>query len=314
MEKGEWLMTDKAEHTLPDYRDLPPDVAERMAQIKKRDYVLKIDHVTKEFVQKRSRIKALDDIEFGVHRRELVCVVGPSGCGKSTLIRILAGLEDPTSGHILMDGKSVHGPGADRGMVFQKYTLFPWLDVCQNVMFGIEMAGVSRLEAQRQALQWLQMIGLEQFAKAYPHQLSGGMQQRVAIARALAASPRVLLMDESFSALDAQTRTKMQNYLMEIWRKIDITIVFITHDLDEAIYLADRILVLKPNPGRVEEVIEVPLSRPRRAEQMTSDEFLATKAHLEELIRSFGVPDENAEDEDVKIDLPLLTLVTDKVE
>ncbi|MGG6430681.1 ABC transporter ATP-binding protein [Acetobacter ghanensis] len=313
MEKGEWLMSDHTGQALPDYRILPADVAARMAQIKQRDYVLEVDHVSKVFTQKRNRTVALDDIEFGVHRRELVCVVGPSGCGKSTLIRILAGLEDASSGRILMDGKPVSGPGSDRGMVFQKYTLFPWLDVCRNVMFGIEMGGVDRLEAQRQAMQWLQMIGLEQFATAYPHQLSGGMQQRVAIARALAASPRVLLMDESFSALDAQTRTKMQNYLMEIWRKIDITIVFITHDLDEAIYLADRILVLKPHPGRIEEVIEVPLSRPRRAEQMTSGEFLATKAHLEGLIRSFGTQD-HVDDEDVEIDLPLLTLVTDKVE
>lgn len=306
-------MSDHTGQALPDYRILPADVAARMAQIKQRDYVLEVDHVSKVFTQKRNRTVALDDIEFGVHRRELVCVVGPSGCGKSTLIRILAGLEDASSGRILMDGKPVSGPGSDRGMVFQKYTLFPWLDVCRNVMFGIEMGGVDRLEAQRQAMQWLQMIGLEQFATAYPHQLSGGMQQRVAIARALAASPRVLLMDESFSALDAQTRTKMQNYLMEIWRKIDITIVFITHDLDEAIYLADRILVLKPHPGRIEEVIEVPLSRPRRAEQMTSGEFLATKAHLEGLIRSFGTQD-HVDDEDVEIDLPLLTLVTDKVE
>lgn len=306
-------MSDHAGPMLPDYRILPPDVAARMEQIKERDYVLKIDRVTKVFTQKRNKTVALDAIEFGVHRRELVCVVGPSGCGKSTLVRILAGLEDATDGRILMDGKPVRGPGSDRGMVFQKYTLFPWLDVCRNVMFGIEMGGIDRLEAQRQAMQWLQMIGLEQFATAYPHQLSGGMQQRVAIARALAASPRVLLMDESFSALDAQTRTKMQNYLMEIWRKVNITIVFITHDLDEAIYLADRILVLKPNPGRVEEVIEVPLSRPRRAEQMTSGEFLATKAHLEGLIRSFGAPDDR-DDEDVDIDLPLLTLVTDKAE
>lgn len=182
-------MVDHVEHTLPDYRILPPDVAARMEQIKKRDYVLEIDGVTKVFTQKRNRTVALDSIEFGVHRRELVCVVGPSGCGKSTLIRILAGLEDATEGRILMDGKPVRGPGSDRGMVFQKYTLFPWLDVCRNVMFGIEMGGVDRLEAQRQAMQWLQMIGLEQFATAYPHQLSGGMQQRVAIARALAASP-----------------------------------------------------------------------------------------------------------------------------
>ncbi|GBQ23912.1 nitrate/sulfonate/bicarbonate transporter ATP-binding protein [Acetobacter estunensis NRIC 0472] len=302
------------EHCLPDYRVLPPDVAERMAQIRQRECVMEIDHVGKVFAQKRNKTVALEDIEFGVHRREFVCVVGPSGCGKSTLIRILAGLEDATTGRILVDGKPVNGPGPDRGMVFQKYTLFPWLDVCRNVMFGIEMGGTDRVEARRQAMQWLQLVGLEQFATSFPHQLSGGMQQRVAIARALAARPRVLLMDESFSALDAQTRLKMQNYLMEIWRKIDITIVFITHDLDEAIYLADRILVLKPRPGRVEEVIEVPLSRPRRAAQMASDEFLATKAHLEALIRSFGDTTEETNEGGEDFDIPLLTLVTDKAE
>lgn len=302
------------QNSLPDHRILPPDVAERMAYIKQRECVLKIDHVGKVFTQKRNQTVALEDINFDIHRREFVCVVGPSGCGKSTLIRILAGLEDTTSGRILVDGQPVNGPGPDRGMVFQKYTLFPWMDVCRNVMFGIEMGGTSKTEARREAMQWLQIVGLEQFASSFPHQLSGGMQQRVAIVRALAARPRVLLMDESFSALDAQTRLKMQNYLMEIWRKIDITIVFITHDLDEAIYLADRILVLKPRPGRVEEVIEVPLSRPRRATQMTSDEFLATKAHLEALIRSFGDNTEETDEGEEDFNIPLLTLVTDKAE
>ncbi|ASC06959.1 ABC transporter [Acetobacter pasteurianus] len=302
------------QNSLPDYCILPPDVAERMAHIKQRECVLKIDHVGKVFTQKRHQTVALEDINFDIHRREFVCVVGPSGCGKSTLIRILAGLEDTTSGRILVDGQPVNGPGPDRGMVFQKYTLFPWMDVCRNVMFGIEMGGTSKTEARREAMQWLQIVGLEQFASSFPHQLSGGMQQRVAIVRALAARPRVLLMDESFSALDAQTRLKMQNYLMEIWRKIDITIVFITHDLDEAIYLADRILVLKPRPGRVEEVIEVPLSRPRRATQMTSDEFLATKAHLEALIRSFGDNTEETDEGEEDFNIPLLTLVTDKAE
>ena len=299
---------------LPDFRILPDDVAQRMATIKERPQVLKIDHLGKVFGTGKSRTVALENIEFGIHKREFICVVGPSGCGKSTLIRILAGLEDASTGRILVDDRPVNGPGPDRGMVFQKYTLFPWLTVCQNVMFGIEMSGTEKGVAQSQAMQWLQMVGLEQFANAWPHQPSGGMQQRVAIARALAAQPRVLLMDESFSALDAQTRLKMQNYLMEIWRKVDITIVFITHDLDEAIYLADRILVLKPRPGRVEEVIEVPLSRPRRASQMTTGEFLATKAHLEALIRSYGQnPDDDA-DETVELDIPLLTLVSDKAE
>ena len=294
-----------------DYRVLPADVAERMERIKARDVVLRVENLGKIFAQRGRETVALEDINMNVHRREFVCVVGPSGCGKSTLVRILAGLEQASSGRILVDDKPVEGPGPDRGMVFQKYTLFPWRTVCQNVMFGLEMAGISKDESRRQAMQWLQAIGLERFAESLPHQLSGGMQQRVAIARALAAQPRVLLMDEPFGALDAQTRVRMQTHLMEIWRKIAITIVFITHDLDEAIYLADRILVLKAHPGRVEEVIEVPLSRPRRAEQMTSAEFQATKAHLESLIHA---PAEETPDEFEGTEVPLLTLVTDVVE
>ena len=175
-------------------------------------------------------------------------------------------------------------PGSDRGMVFQGYTLFPWLTVKKNVMFGLEVNGHGKHVAEQQALQWLQLIGLERFADAYPHQLSGGMKQRVAIVRALANQPRILLMDEPFGALDAQTRCKMQAHLLEIWRKIDITIVFITHDLDEAIFLADRILVLSAHPGEVRELIEVPVPRPRSMAQLLSPPFLATKARLEELI------------------------------
>ena len=166
-------------------------------------------------------------------------------------------------------GKPVAGPGADRGMVFQGYTLFPWLTVLRNVMFGLRMNDHERREAEREARQWLDLIGLASFADAYPHQLSGGMKQRVAIARALANKPRILLMDEPFSALDAQARAKMQAYLLEIWKKIDITIVFITHDLDEAVLLADRILVLKAHPGEIADFIEVPVPRPRHAAQAT---------------------------------------------
>ncbi|WP_372799112.1 ABC transporter ATP-binding protein, partial [Pontiella sp.] len=173
---------------------------------------------------------------------------------------------------------------ADRGMVFQKYTLFPWLTVKKNVMFGLEVGGASKFDAERDALQWLDIVGLEPYADLYPAQLSGGMQQRVAIARALANKPKVLLMDEPFGALDAQTRAKMQAYLLQIWKKIDITIIFITHDLDEAVYLSDRVLVLEANPGRVQEMVEVPVERPRSPKQFLSPEFLTTKIHLEELI------------------------------
>jgi NitT/TauT family transport system ATP-binding protein len=239
-------------------------------------------------------------------------VIGPSGCGKSTLVRILAGLEEPTSGEVLLEGKPVTEPGTDRGMVFQGYTLFPWLTVKKNVMFGPQVNGHGREEAEREARQWLQLIGLEKFSDCYPNQLSGGMKQRVAIVRALANQPRILLMDEPFGALDAQTRCRMQAHLLEIWRKIDITIVFITHDLDEAIFLADRILVLSAHPGEVQELIEVPVPRPRSAAQMILPEFLATKARFEELIHRSKPHDED--ETDIYPIVPRLTDVADNVE
>jgi NitT/TauT family transport system ATP-binding protein len=277
----------------PSYLDQAPAVRERFERMKTRDVLLEVRHLDKLFRTKQQETLALSDINFSTYRREFLSIVGPSGCGKSTLIRILAGLEEQTSGDVLLDGKPVCGPGSDRGMVFQSYTLFPWLTVKKNVMFGLEINKYGRDESERQALQWLQLVGLEKFADAYPHQLSGGMKQRVAIVRALATQPRILLMDEPFGALDAQTRFRMQAHLLEIWRKIDITIVFITHDLDEAIFLSDRILVLSAHPGRVQELIEVPVPRPRNTTQCFSPEFIATKARLEELIYSAEPEDEN---------------------
>jgi len=293
-----------------DYLNLAPDVRARFDRLKARDVILKVDHLSKIFETREGRTVALNDISFETHRREFVCIVGPSGCGKSTLIRILAGLDRQTSGQVLLQGKPVTGPGADRGMVFQGYTLFPWLTVKRNVMFGLEMNNHGREAAAREALQWLDLIGLSKYADAYPHQLSGGMKQRVAIARALANQPRILLMDEPFSALDAQTRARMQSYLLEIWRKIDITIVFITHDLDEAIFLADRILVLQANPGEVAELIEVPVPRPRHASQYVGAEFRAAKDRLEALIH----PPALADDVETYPSLPRLTNVSDEVE
>ena len=269
---------------LPDYRRQSPAVAARFAALRERPVVLEIDRLGRQFAGEHGPVTALRDISLKIHRREFVCVIGPSGCGKSTFIRLLAGLDSPTSGRLLLDGKPVTGPGPDRGMVFQGYTLFPWLSVTRNVMFGLEMQGKDPAEAERDALQWIDLVGLGKFAHAYPHQLSGGMKQRVAIARALAASPRILLMDEPFGALDAQTRAQMQAHLLEIWRNVDVTIFFITHDLDEAILLADRILVLKANPGEVQELIEVPVPRPRRLEQLTTPEFIATRRRLDDLI------------------------------
>ena len=241
----------------PSYLQQSAAVRARFDALKARAVVLEVRNLGKTFHTDKRDVVALQNVSLRVHRREFVCVIGPSGCGKSTLIRMLAGLESHTSGDVLLDGKPIGGPSRDRGMVFQGYTLFPWLTVKQNVMFGPQMNGHGKLDAERAAAMWLDLIGLAKFADAYPHQLSGGMKQRVAIARALVNEPRILLMDEPFGALDAQTRTKMQSHLLDIWRNIDITVLFITHDLDEAIFLADRILVLKAHPGEVQEVIDI---------------------------------------------------------
>ncbi|MGB5301145.1 MAG: ABC transporter ATP-binding protein [Thiogranum sp.] len=295
---------------LPSYREQSEQVRDRFDRLKRRPVRLEVKGLSKEFETPHGTIIALKDISFQTHKREFVCVIGASGCGKSTLIRLLAGLETPTRGDVLLDGQVVRGPGPDRGMVFQGYTLFPWRTVKRNVMFGLEMAGRGRMPAEEEAMQWIELVGLTRFANSYPHQLSGGMKQRVAIARALANQPRILLMDEPFGALDAQTRAKMQAYLMEIWKNIDITILFITHDLDEAVYLADRILVLKAHPGEVQELIEVPVPQPRSAQQFLSPEFLTTKKRLEELIHPAQEEDANGD----HLNMVRMVSVNDEVE
>lgn len=269
---------------LPDYRDHTPEVRARLSALRERPVVLSVDAVSREFEAGGVRTLALDRVTFEVHQREFISVIGPSGCGKSTLIRILAGLDYPTGGAVRLDARAVQGPGADRGMVFQAYTLFPWLSVKKNVMFGLTMKGVPTATAERMAMQWLDVVGLADAADKYPAQLSGGMKQRVAIARALANEPRILLMDEPFGALDAQTRCSMQSHLLRIWESVDVTVLFITHDLEEAVYLSDRIVVLGANPGRIQEIIEVPVARPRSPAQFLSGHFLAAKQRLEELI------------------------------
>jgi NitT/TauT family transport system ATP-binding protein len=269
---------------LPSYKQQSPDVVARFAEINQRPVVMTVGGVGRVFESPQGPITALQNIEFEVRQREFISVIGPSGCGKSTLIRIVSGLDSCTSGAVLIDGKPVVGPGPDRGMVFQAYTLFPWLTVKANVMFGPSMKGVRSAQAEKQALEWLRVVGLSQFADHYPNQLSGGMKQRVAIARALANEPRILLMDEPFGALDAQTRSSMQAHLLRICAGVDITVMFITHDLDEAIYLSDRVVVLGAHPGRVLEIIDVPVPHPRSIDQSLSGPFLATKARLEELI------------------------------
>ncbi len=286
-------------------------VRARFEAIKQREVILEVNHLCKTYPSNQGDVEALRDINFQIHRREFVCVIGPSGCGKSSLIRTLAGLETISSGEILIDGKAIQGPGPDRGMVFQGYTLFPWLTVKKNVMFGLEMQGKPQSEAESDALLWIELVGLDKFVDAYPHQLSGGMKQRVAIARSLATQPRILLMDEPFGALDAQTRSQMQTHLLDIWKNIDITVLFITHDLDEAIFLADRILVLKAHPGEVQELIEVPVPRPRHLGQLTSEEFLATRARVDELIHP---PTEHKEDVSINSKLIRMTRVDDNIE
>lgn len=285
-------MNNTSSLVLPSYLEQSEAVKTRFDKLKKREVILEVKDLDKIYKTAKGDVTALKKVSFKTHRREFVCVLGPSGCGKSTLIRILAGLESYTGGQVLLDGKPVVGPGSDRGMVFQGYTLFPWLTVKKNVMFGLEMNNTSTDAAAKEADLWLELVGLEKFANAYPHELSGGMKQRVAIARALVNQPRILLMDEPFGALDAQTRCRMQSHLLEIWRNIDITVLFITHDIDEAIYLADRILVLKAHPGEVQELIEVPVPRPRSSDQFTSPEFIATRARIDALIHPPVVQDE----------------------
>lgn len=293
---------------IPPYTDQSASVAERFNRLLQRPVTLSVDSLGKVFPSPQGEVRALQEVTFDVHRREFMCVIGGSGCGKSTLIRILSGLDWASEGEVLVNGNPVSGPGPDRGMVFQGYSLFPWLTVKRNVMFGLLVTGSGPTTAESEAMQWIDLVGLADFADVYPHQLSGGMKQRVAIARALANQPRILLMDEPFGALDAQTRCQMQSYLLQIWRQVNITILFITHDLDEAIYLSDRILVLDRNPGRVREMIQNPVPRPRTPGQALTPEFLSAKRHLEELIH----PQDSAE----KDRLPMLrmTAVGDDVD
>ena len=286
---------------IPDYREQAPEVAARFERIHARPVILSVRNLQKTFGENEDAVIALQDVSLEVHRREFICVIGPSGCGKSTLIRLVAGLDEATGGEVLLDGQAVTGPGPDRGMVFQGYTLFPWLTVRGNVMFGLEMRGKPAATADAEARQWLHLVGLDRFTDSYPHELSGGMKQRVAIARALANEPRILIMDEPFGALDAQTRAQMQSYLLQIWKNVDVTILFITHDLDEAAYLSDRILVMGANPGRVVEMIENPVPRPRHPEQFLSRSFLSLKRRLAELIHPSTADDESGHLPTVKL-------------
>lgn len=235
--------------------------------------------------QGREAFEAVQRLDFAIEPGEFVCILGPSGCGKSTLLGALAGHLQLSGGSLLVDGNAVAGPSPQRGMVFQHHTLLPWRSVLDNVAFGLKMQGIGKTQRREQALEMLRLVGLQDFAQRWPNQLSGGMQQRAEIARVLINRPRLLLMDEPFGALDAQTRARMQELLLDIWMRIRTTVVFVTHDIDEALFLADRILVMSPRPGRFIENLRLEFPRPRNASLLTSPGFTHLKRHCLELLR-----------------------------
>jgi NitT/TauT family transport system ATP-binding protein len=236
-----------------------------------------------------AEVVAVDDLSLDIADREFISIVGPSGCGKSTLLRIVAGLVEPTAGEVFLDGRRIEGPGADRGMVFQSYTLFPWLTVQGNVEFGLEIKKMPAAPRAQLASEYIEMVGLKGFEHHYPKELSGGMMQRVAIARALANDPEVLLMDEPFGALDAQTRIIMQELLVNLWQRTPKTILFVTHDIDEAIFLSERVYIMTARPGRIKQVLDVDLPRPRHLDLITSPTFIEMKRTVLDSIKEEGL-------------------------
>jgi NitT/TauT family transport system ATP-binding protein len=244
---------------------------------------LSVRGLRKVFDDRRSdEVVALDGVDFEIAEKEFVTVIGTSGCGKSTMLSIIAGLAEETEGVVLVDGEHVVGPGRDRGVVFQTYTLFPWLTAQKNVEFALQGSGRERAEIAREHLD---LVGLEHFADSYPSQLSGGMRQRVAIARALSYKPEVLLMDEPFGALDAQTRQLMQELLTKVWEEHRLTVFFVTHDIDEAVFLSDRVLVMTARPGKIKEDLPIGIERPRTFEVFSTPEFFEYKAQLLKSVR-----------------------------
>ena len=252
---------------------------------------LTIDDVSRRFPGLRGRAptQAIEPVSLAVDDNDFIAILGPSGCGKSTLLRIVAGLDTPSSGQVLLDGQPVTGPGPDRGMVFQSYTLFPWLDVKRNICFGLREKGMPAAEQDRLADEYIRRVGLTGFEHHLPKMLSGGMQQRTALARALANDPKILLLDEPFGALDTQTRTLMQELLLGIWEAERKTVLFVTHDIDEAIFMANRVMVMTARPGRIKAVVDVALPRPRHYTVKTTPEFVALKARLTDEIRAESI-------------------------
>ena len=249
---------------------------------------LSIDGVGRTFpgVRGGAPTVALTPVSLEVADNDFITILGPAGCGKSTLLRIVAGLDQPTVGRVLLDGATVTGPGADRGMVFQSYTLFPWLTVEENVRFGLRERGVAPVQQAEIARHWIDKVGLAGFERHHPRMLSGGMQQRTAIARALANSPKILLLDEPFGALDHQTRGLMQELLLSIWESEKTTVLFVTHDIEEAIFMASRVVVMSARPGRLKTEVAVPIAHPRHYTVKTTAAFSELKARLTEEIRA----------------------------
>jgi NitT/TauT family transport system ATP-binding protein len=239
-----------------------------------------IENIRLEFGVAGRKIVALDNVSLTVPDKQFAVIVGPSGCGKSSLLDIVAGLRQPTAGRCLLDGVPVSKPGRQRGMVFQNYSLFPWLSVQKNVEFGLRLRGIPAMQREETAGSYIEAVGLSGFENSYPTQLSGGMKQRVAIARAMANDPDVLLMDEPFGALDSQTRTVMQQLLLKVWEKDSKTVIFVTHDIEEALYLGDIVYVMSARPGQFIDKIVVPLKRPRNFELFASPEFLSLKGRI----------------------------------
>jgi len=248
---------------------------------------LEVQNIYKSYTKRnKQKLTVLENINFQIFNRELVCLVGASGCGKSTLLNIIVGLIPPSSGQVIVDGQCVTGrPGSDRGMVFQGYNLYPWLTVANNVAFGLQFQKMSKAQQRDRVRYFLDVVGLWQFADEYPKQLSGGMKQRVAIARALANEPALLLMDEPFGALDSQTKEQMQQFLLELWQKTHVTVLMITHDVEEAIYLSQKVYVMSTHPGKIEREITILLPEHRDLDIKLSPEFIEVKRQINHLLR-----------------------------
>ena len=249
-----------------------------------RNLKVRIDNVSKVYETRSGRTEALRSVSLEIYENEFICVVGPSGCGKSTLLNIIAGLQAPTAGKAYCNDHEITGTGTERGVVFQQYALFPWLTVKKNVMFALNMRGVKGEAAEQEAMQYLRKVDLEKFADHYPKELSGGMKQRVAIARAYAANPEILLMDEPFGALDAQTRTQLQSELLDTWEKDMKTCFFITHDVDEAILLAQKVIIMSARPGRIKEIVPIDIPYPRNQETKLLPRFMELRNHIWEQV------------------------------